>query len=59
MKFEVEKPFLLRDNPDVAGVGRLLKVGEFINIAEKRAIAVRNLEADGFLQRVHADTKEK
>jgi hypothetical protein len=57
MKFEVKKPFLLRDDPNVKGTGKNVVPGEIIDITEKRATAVRDLEAEGFLQRVHPKKK--
>lgn len=57
MKFEVKKPFLLRDDPNVKGYGKNVVLGEIIDITEKRATAVRDLEAEGFLQRVHPKKK--
>ena len=57
MKFEVKKSFLLRDDPNVKGRGKKVIPGDIIDITEKRANAVRNLETEGFLQRIHENKK--
>ena len=57
MKFEVKKPLLLRDDPNVKGRGKNVIPGDIIDITEKRANAVRNLETEGFLQRIHENKK--
>ncbi|WP_333813493.1 hypothetical protein [Muricomes intestini] len=57
MKFEVKKSFLLRDDPNVKGRGKNVIPGDIIDITEKRANAVRNLETEGFLQRIHENKK--
>lgn len=57
MKYKVKKPFLLRDDPNVKGRGKNVIPGDIIDITEKRANAVRNLETEGFLQRIHENKK--
>ena len=55
MKYRVKKPFLLRTNPDIPGIGEIVNENDIIDITVKRALAVRDLEGEWFVERLTED----
>lgn len=59
MKYKVKKPFLLRDDPKVSGRGKDVRPGDIIDITPGRLSAVRDLEGEGFVEKVQVKTGKK